>query len=235
MIEHIEIILNYKFSNKDLLTLALTHKSLHYEIGNRSQGHNEKLEFVGDAVLDLILSELLMETFPSDDEGKLSKKRASLVNESVLSKLALKLNLAQFIKLGKGELLSGGQEKPRILASFYEALLGAVYFDGGFIPVRNLVREHFTVVISETDFSEDFVLDYKTRFQELAQSKLKITPTYFHKEEFGPPHNRIFVVEVKVGDKVFAQGQGKSKKQAEQDSARVGLIVLEQKMNEGGT
>jgi ribonuclease-3 len=217
------------FKNQELLTQALTHKSYFNENGKKGPGDNEKLEFLGDAVLDLILSEFLMELFPNDDEGSLSKKRASLVNEANLSRIALESGLSKKILLGKGELISGGQEKPRLLASALEAILGALYLDAGFEATRKVVRDYFGPMIQSMDSSQDFSSDYKTRFQEMVQALKLPTPEYKVTREEGPSHNPTFEVSVFVQTELFATAAGKNKKQAEQEAAKVAIQKWKEK------
>lgn len=215
-----------EFKRIELLQAALTHKSFHFESKESSLGHNEKLEFLGDAVLDLVLSELLMELFPDDLEGSLSKKRASLVNESVLAQVASDLQIAKYLSLGKGEIVTGGEKKPRLLSSAYEALLGAIFIDQGFQTVRDVARKHFAKVVSEIDPSQDFVADYKTRLQEVIQSEKRLSPVYKVIQESGPAHDREFHVHLYIQDALLAEGKGKSKKSAEQDAAKSALLLL---------
>jgi ribonuclease-3 len=214
---------NYSFKNPELMEQALTHKSYAFENGKGLFLHNEKLEFLGDAVLDLILSDFLMEKFPGDDEGNLSKKRASLVNETVLARIAQDLNLSESIRLGKGEILSQGNRKPRLLASVYEAVLGAIFLDGGFEEVRRVGRGHFESLVSQLPPGQDFEQDYKTRFQELVQAELKAGPIYEVIATSGPSHSPQFQVSVSLSGKVISQGLGKSKKHAEQEAAKLAL------------
>ena len=212
--------LGHEFKDQDLLRLALTHKSF------SNVDHNERLEFLGDAVFDLVLSDLLMKKF-ADDEGGLSKKRASLVNEAVLARIATALDLSSAMILGKGEILTGGEKKPRLLASVLEALIGAVYLDGGFESARVCVDKMFGPLLSEMDPLSDFSDDYKTRLQELLQSEHKSGPVYRVKRETGPSHDREFVIEVEFQTKVLGQGSGRSKKIAEQMAAKEALQALE--------
>jgi ribonuclease-3 len=228
----VEKILGYQFQDPSLLIKALTHKSYHFEFKVKSIGHNEKLEFLGDAVLDLVLSEILIETFPEDGEGALSKKRASLVNETILSQVALTLRLNEFLKLGKGENQTGGATKPRLLGSAYEAVLGALHQDAGYEFTKNLIRQHFQPIILKIDPTVDYEKDYKTRLQEVVQKKFKATPVYEVVSEIGPPHNRDFIVALKIQDQVVSQGQGRSKKQAEQEAARQYFIILSKESGE---
>ena len=218
----LEVRLGYQFNQVSLLERALTHKSYANELRGETE-HNEKLEFLGDVVLDLIIGELLLEKFPADSEGGLSKKRASIVNEDVLSDLALSLGLNDLLQLGRGEILSGGANKPRLLASSLEAVVGAIYLDGGFEISREILRNEFNFLVDQVCGPEDFEKDYKTRLQELVQKSLKETPRYEVISQEGLPHQREFVVCVKVKEDVWAQGRGRSKKSAEQDAAKLAL------------
>jgi len=217
--------LQYEFKNRDLFDRALTHKSYAHEFRTKNE-HNEKLEFLGDAVLDLVLGEYLMELFASDGEGGLSKKRASLVNEEILSKLATDLELSRFLQLGKGEATTGGAQKPRLLASAYEALIGAMFLDGGFEAVKEFLRRDFTKLIADLDPAQDFERDYKTRLQEVMQKDTKETPIYELINEEGPPHERMFTVCVRVKEVNLAMGTGRSKKNAEQAAAKKALDLI---------
>lgn len=214
--------LGYEFQNKALLERALTHKSYANELKSHTE-HNEKLEFLGDAVLDLVVGEFLYEKFPLDTEGGLSKKRASIVNEEVLSELALDMGLNKLIHLGKGETLTGGALKPRLIASSFEAIVGALYLDGGFEATKEFIRREFAPLTKKVCCGEDFEKDYKTRLQELVQKTSKETPRYEVLAEEGPPHDREFLVCVKVKEEVWAQGRGRSKKTAEQLAAKCAL------------
>lgn len=221
----LETKIKYNFMDKKLLLKALTHKSFANEAQTENE-HNEKLEFLGDAVLDLALGELLYEHFPNDAEGDLSKKRASLVNEEHLSLRAQSLELNDCLRLGKGEVMSNGGQKPRLLASCYEALIGALYLDGGWEKAREFVRqEYFPTLLSFTD--ESYQRDYKTRLQEKIQGEHRETPHYELIKEAGPPHERIFQVQILFRNQVLSQGEGKSKKVAEQNAAKAALEKFE--------
>lgn len=220
--KELESKLGYAFQRRELLVQAMTHKSHSYE-SRDGEGNNEKLEFLGDAVIDLVLGEYLMELFEKQDEGALSKKRASLVNEGSLASVAKDLELQTYLRLGKGESQSGGALKPRLLASAWEALAGALFLDAGFDLTRKIVREKFASLIASLDPEQDYVADFKTRLQEIAQKVLRSTPIYEIESEEGPPHDRIFVVSVKVNGRDWAQGQGRSKKIAEQEAAKIAL------------
>ena len=211
--------LGYEFKNGDLLQQALTHKS-----ASKDQ-HNERLEFLGDAVCDLVVSDLLMFKF-MDDEGGLSKKRASLVNETTLARLSSQLDLAKYMILGRGEVLTGGDKKPRLLASVLEALMGAIYLDGGFPAAQQVITHLFTPILSEMNPHDDFSEDYKTRLQEKLQSKHKLAPIYKLKKETGPSHDKEFVIEVEFQEQILGRGHGRSKKMAEQMAAKEALAVL---------
>lgn len=223
-------ILGIEFKRPELLQAALTHKSFYFESKEKNEDkhftHNEKLEFLGDAVLDLVLSEYLMELFPDDSEGELSKKRASLVNEAVLARVAQDMSIAKFLSLGKGEMMSGGEKKPRLLASAFEAIVGAYFIDQGYLVARKLVRNLFAAVLTEMNTAEDFQTDYKTRLQEVIQSEKRTSPTYKVIQEIGPAHDREFHVHLYVQDALLAEGRGRSKKQAEQSAASHALQLL---------
>ena len=214
--------IDYQFKDENLLKRALTHKSYANEMKQRVE-HNEKLEFLGDAVLDLIIGDFLYHKFPDDTEGGLSKKRASIVNEEVLSQIGLKFNLNQLLQLGKGEMQTGGAAKPRLIASSFEAIVGAIYLDGGYEKARAMVCREFSELTESVCGAEDFERDYKTRLQEWVQKNFKETPRYDVIAEEGPPHERCFVVCVIVKDEMWAQGRGRSKKIAEQEAAKTAL------------
>jgi ribonuclease-3 len=225
------MIFDYKFKNQELLETALTHKS--YAVENTAKDplsgsvtidkYNERLEFLGDSVLELTLSEFLVESFPEKEEGELSKMRAHLVNEAGLASHGERLGLAQILKLGKGEVLSKGAQKPRLIASVFEAVVGALFLDAGFEVTRTYIRELFQAQIEELKNKPYFDQDYKSQLQELLQSLGKRTPVYELKAQLGPAHDRIFEVQVLMGDHVLAEGQGKTKKSAEQVAAAAGI------------
>jgi len=215
------------FADLGLLEKALTHKSFFNENRQSSVGHNERLEFLGDAVLDLVLSETLFFRFPHFSEGQLSKVRASLVNESTLAAYAKIYNLQESIKLGKGEAQSGGQEKPRLLASAFEAVIGAVLLDSNYEVTKQTVISVFESRLNEVSSEGQYGSDYKTRLQELIQERDKKTPHYEVVQEDGPDHMKSFEVEVIVGDVSLGRGAGKSKKMAEQEAARLALEEID--------
>jgi ribonuclease-3 len=216
-----EAILHYSFRRKELLSLALTHRSSHLRPG---EDHNEKLEFLGDSVLGLAMSDLLMRRFPQASEGDLSKMRASLVNARVLATKAAALSLGQWLRLGGGEERSGGREKLSILASAYEAVLGAVYLDGGFTPAYELVSRHFADELEEK--SRAVLFDGKTRLQEISQKIFREIPVYTVVEARGPDHQRLFISQVSIAGKLYGRGEGSSKKSADQAAAFQTLAML---------
>ncbi|RME17395.1 MAG: ribonuclease III [Bdellovibrio sp.] len=212
-----------KFSNPQLLDEALTHKSFFYENRSSCLAHNERLEFLGDAVLDLCLTDCLMKRFPQKSEGQLSKIRAGLVNESQLSQLAKQLNLQEHLKLGKGEQQSGGREKSRLLASTFEAVVGAYYLDAGFEKTFLWVEELFAPFLKENLEGDELLSDYKTQLQEKVQRRFKQTPYYRVLGSEGPDHQKKFHVGVFLDNRQIAEGQGRSKKMAEQKAAQKAL------------
>lgn len=221
--------LGYFFARPELLEEALRHRSYVFERTAPELRDNERLEFLGDAVLELAVSAMLHLKRPEDDEGRLTRLRAQLVNEQSLCRLASQLDLGRFLYLGRGEALSGGAGKSSILAGGLEAVLGAVYLDGGFEAALGLVRRFWEPLLGELGEEQAFK-DYKTRFQELIQERLKLTPSYRLLSSQGPDHDRTFLVEVRAGGQALGQGQGKSKKEAEQEAARAALIAMEKEL-----
>ncbi len=227
-VHELEKRLGYTFGDRAIILQALTHCSFGHEVLKEkptSLRDNERLEFLGDAVLELVLSDILLEVYSDADEGKLSKARASVVNEKSLAELAKSIGIASVVRLGKGEVLTGGGEKPSILSSTFEAIVAAIYLDGGFNAVYPVVRHLFTPMLS-ADSSVRVFSDHKTQLQEVIQGKWKLTPTYFLRGTLGPEHARTFEVEVKMGEKHLASGIGASKKEAEQNAARVALELV---------
>ncbi|MEW6055897.1 MAG: ribonuclease III [Bdellovibrionota bacterium] len=222
--------LGYAFQNLGLLELACIHKSF----GNEQRAaesvqtrDNERFEFLGDAILDLIVSKILLETYPESSEGDLSKMRAGLVNEKSLAKVAKSLNLGDYVWLGKGESQTGGREKDSILASTFEAVVAAVFLDGGFETAEAWVRGQFLERIKSPRESEAHH-DYKTKLQELVQARHKSAPKYEVVQSTGPDHDRTFEVQLLVNGLVVSAAKGKSKKDAEQQAARLALEKYEQ-------
>ncbi len=210
-------LLGYPFRDPGLLATALRHASWANEHPDDPAGDNERLEFLGDAVLDLIVGHKLMVRFPQLREGQLSVTRAQVVSEGGLAAIAGKLGLGEWIKLGKGEDRSGGRTKASILADAFEAIVAAVYVDGGFPAAWELVGRVLDERISQVEFKGFH--DHKTRLQEASQAKLKTTPTYDVVAELGPDHDKRFIVEVILMDRVWSRAIGRSKKEAEQLAA----------------
>mgnify|MGYP001606608854 CR=1 FL=1 len=220
LIQEIEHVIQYTFHSKEVLFEALTHSSYKYEFNTPLIHDNERLEFLGDAVLEFLTSEFLFQQFPKYSEGQLSKMRSLTVNSEMLSQLARELRLGEFIFLGKGEELTGGREKSSILADCFEALIAALYIDGGFDASRQFFQFLMVPKIREIH-SDDFQdVDYKTRVQEWVQKHLQVTPHYDLVHTEGPDHNKIFTIEILVNGASFGTGKGKSKKEASQNAAK---------------
>lgn len=213
----------YKFRDMDLLKEALTHRSYSNEDGSYNKNY-ERLELLGDAVLELIITDILLSVFPEKNEGELSKIRSLLVREEALVNIANSIELGNSLILGKGEERSGGNKRASILSGAMEALIGAVYMDGGYLVTFDVVKKLWQPVI-DSIHNEDFDIDYKTKLQELVQAKHKTVPTYTVLGTKGPAHKRTFSVQVTVQGKSFV-GQGKNKKEAEQTAAKSALSVL---------
>lgn len=229
LVESLERKINYQFSNQDLLQTALSHKSYANEFTRkfkRKFENNERLEFLGDAVLDLAMSEMLMQKFPEDTEGALSKKRASLVNEDLLAKIAHDLELESCMLLGRGEKATGGQSKPRLLACAVEAVIGAIFRDSNYVKAKEVVVALFADYIEALNPNLDYEKDFKTRLQELCQQKFLVLPTYEITHEIGPAHATNFTSEVQLSGRWISRGSGCSKKAAEQDAAKNALEIL---------
>ena len=220
----IEQKLHYAFNDQGLLQEALRHSSYVNEVGDPQLRDNERLEFLGDAVLNLIIGHLLMQRYPDLKEGDLSRSRANLVNETHLAKIARSFDLGSFIQLGKGEIQTLGREKNSILADTFEALMAAIYLDGGFDAAYQIISNNFNLLIAELDTFAGS-LDYKSQLQEKVQIGHGLMPDYNIIREEGPDHDKTFWVSLKVLD-IDTEGSGKSKKAAEQDAARRALEIL---------
>lgn len=219
--------LGYHFKEICLLREALQHSSYVNEQPDPDLQNNERLEFLGDAVLDLVITHILMDEFPETREGDLSRMRATIVNELQLADVAQRLNLGGYLLLGKGEALSHGEEKSSILANALEAVIAAVYLDGGLQSVFNMIKKQFSHVISQV--GEGLAAeDFKSRLQELVQVQFKTIPKYGVIAESGPDHDKTFQVRLNIGTFLTTQGTGKSKKGAEQEAARVALEKLQE-------
>lgn len=227
---HITPNLKYTFKNKALLIESMTHKSYCIE-GNAHLPFNERLEYLGDAIVNLIIAEKLFEDFPLDQEGMLSKKRASLVNQDALAALAKKCELQNFIILGPGEKKQESHLKPRILASTFEALVGAIYLDSDFIQVKNWILKQFEDMNFKIDAETGYQQDYKTRLQELTQKEKMGTPIYELLLTSGPSHRPTFLVCLKLNGVEKMRAEGLSKKNAEQLAAQLYLSELSEVKN----
>lgn len=216
----------YAFRRRTHLKRALTHRSYANEQKLPATDHNERYEFLGDAVLQLSVSHLLMEHFPQYPEGELSKLRAAIVNEAQLAQCARVVRLGEFLYLGKGEEQTGGRDKASLLADCYEAVLGAVYLDRGFARAFDVVATHFAPLLAQA-LAGTLLRDFKTRLQEVAQSQFKLSPRYRLVKESGPDHSKLFAVEIYLGETKYGAGQGTSKKTAEQEAAREALGAIE--------
>jgi ribonuclease-3 len=231
-VQELEKRLGHRFRDRELLIQALTHPSYAHERAQAQDHknpkhltdirHYQRLEFLGDAVVDLVISHLLMDRFEDLLEGDLSRLRASLVNFEQLSELAVELGLDKVLLLGHGEEATGGSRKPSILAAVYEAVVGAIYLDGGFEAAFEAVSGHYKRMLERLSGKPAWH-DYKTEVQEKIQALYKKVPSYRVVGEKGPQHRKTFDVEIRLGSKVLARGKGMSKKEAEQDAARKAL------------
>ena len=219
--------LGYTFKNSELILQAFRHSSYVNEQVGANLEDNERLEFLGDAVLDLAISHFLMERFRDANEGDLSKFRAMLVDEAGLFHVATRLNLGGYLLLGKGEEQSGGRHKPSILADTTEALIGAIYLDGGFDAAKLIIQRLFSPLLKKVH-SEDLLQDFKSLLQEYTQQAYKTLPKYRLVEETGPAHDKAFRIALSINGKFLAEGRGKSKKEAEQHAAREAFFRLKE-------
>lgn len=217
--------IHYTFKDKSILEQALRHSSYVNEQTDPDLKDNERLEFLGDAVLNLVIGHLLMRSYPDLHEGDLSRMRSNLVNETQLAQIAREIKMGQEIKLGKGEDLTNGREKNSILSDVFEALIAAVFLDGGFDTAYQFVEEKFSGFIEQSD-SPAINHDSKSKLQEFSQVYLKAMPRYKVVHESGPDHDKTFKVLLTIND-LETYGIGKSKKAAEQDAAGNALGSLQ--------
>ncbi len=216
---------DYSFKNQELLYQAIRHPSYVYEKDSPRVSDNQRLEFLGDAVINLAISNLLMESFPEMKEGDLSKYRASLVSENGLSCIALDLELGDYLLLGKGEERTDGRKKLSILSDALEALIGAIYLDGGFAEALRVIAKLFSPLLESISPGKS-VNDFKTDLQEYSQDAFQSTPQYRLEKETGPDHNKTFYAGVYLKGDLMGKGKGKSKKEAEQNAAKEALACL---------
>ena len=224
-ISRLEQTIGYKFNNKALIIEALTHSSYVNEHKINKKHDYERLEFLGDAILEMISSEYLFKTFPEKKEGEMSKIRAALVCEPALYHDSLQIDLKNYIQFGKGEEATGGRNKESIIADVMEAVIGALYLDGGFDESKKFIDKY---VLSNAE-SYQMYNDNKSTLQELVQSQKLGTVRYETCGESGPEHDKIFEVRVFVGDDNLGEGTGKTKKAAEQQAAYKAILVLKNK------
>lgn len=216
------------FSDKQVALAALTHKSYCNERRDEPCSDNERLELLGDAVVDLGVCQRLFERFPTADEGELTKLRALIVNEDGLARVARQIGLGSLLLLGRGEDLTGGREKSSVLADALEAVIGAIYLCNGMPAVLGFIDRFFGEALDGVAQGRQGQ-DYKSLLQEDAQSRLKASPRYRVVGEHGPDHEKVFEVEVLIGNDAYARSSGRSKKEAEQAAARETLNILKQR------
>ncbi|MEW6096692.1 MAG: ribonuclease III [bacterium] len=227
-LKELQSALGVEFNDIRILNQSLTHTSYAYELnGNNGVFHNERLEFLGDVVLGLIISEYIYKKYPDYMEGELAKIRAKVVSRPILAKGSKHLNLGEYLLLGKGEEITGGRSRHSILANTFEAVIGAIYLDSGLEKARYFILEQFSEEIEKIIYNVH-VQDYKTDFQEFTQKKFRTLPLYKVISKEGPDHNRIFEVAVIVKGKTWGTGKGKSKKEAEQKAAFFALQQLKE-------
>jgi ribonuclease III len=217
--------INYSFRDIRLLVQALTHPSFQHEHSGGGEGDYQRMEFLGDAVMGMLLAEMLYMRYPAENEGTLSRLRAQIADQETLGVIGRKLQLGDFLQLGKGEELSGGRGKESILADVVESLIAAVYLDGGFEAAKKLVALLFMDILpfNGTDIGLN---DAKSQFQEMLSNRKMPPPRYVLLEESGPPHDRTFVFQVFVSERLFGSGSGRTKKQAQQAAAAEALDIL---------
>ncbi len=223
-LEKLESTLGFTFKERDLLEQALVHRSYLNENPGFRLGHNERLEFLGDAVLELAVTEALYQKFPEKPEGELTSLRAALVNSQMLSEVALELGLNEFLRLSRGEAKDVGRARQFILANAFEAVVGAMYLDQGYDPARRFVERRLMPRLAEV-IEKHLYRDPKSLFQEEAQERVGVTPTYEVHREWGPDHDKHFVVGVYLGNELVAEGEGPSKQLAQEEAARLALLT----------
>lgn len=223
--DHIEANLRYVFVNKDLLHEALTHTTYVNEHKESSLKDNQRLEFLGDTVINSIITSRLFVLFPDEKEGPLTKKRSELINEMALSKIARHLGIGKYLYLGKGEEMDGGRKKPSLIADAYEAIVGAIFLDSTYEKTARVVQNHYEETFGT--FEEISITDYKSLLLEFCQSHFRVLPKIIVVKEQGPEHDKEFEVSVALKDKVIGQGKGKNKKQASQLACKEALRLLD--------
>ena len=217
-----ENIIGVEFKNKSILIQSLTHRSFLNEHRSSKAGHNERLEFLGDAVLELVVTHYLYEKYPTKTEGDMTSIRSALVNAQTCADVAKEINLNEFLLLSKGEAKDTGRARQYILANALEAVIGAIYLDRGYDFAKDFIFR-FMITMTERIVSEELWVDAKSKFQERAQDEAAITPSYKTTKEEGPDHDKKFTVGVFLKQDLVAEGVGESKQEAEQDAARRAL------------
>jgi len=230
--EELQVRIDYTFRDSRHLREALTHSSFAHENPEEGKGHNERLEFLGDAVLGLAAAAYLSAASPEAREGELSRMRSSLVDQKSLAAAARSLSLGEFLRLGRGEERTGGREKESVLAGAAEALVGSVFRDGGWLPAYRLAQLCFRQTAAAVGCPRPEA-DAKTRLQEICQERKQKTPSYRLLEQTGPDHNPLFTVAVFLGEEELAVGRGSSKKEAEQEAAAAAVGIVESTAGEG--
>jgi len=216
--------LNLHFKNKDLLIQAFCHRSYLNENPSFRLGNNERLEFLGDAVLELVVTEDIFKKYPKEPEGTMTSWRSALVNAKALSEVASRLNFNDFLLLSKGESKESGKARQYILANTFEAFIGALYLDQGYNACQDFIKKHLVVKLPEI-IKKGLFKDAKSRFQEVAQEREGITPSYKVLKEWGPDHAKVFVVGVFLGEELVAKGRGSSKQEAQEEAAQKAFQV----------
>ena len=221
----LEAKLGYRFKDPELLAHALVHRSFMMGKDMPYESNNERLEFLGDSVLNMLTTEYLYRTYPDDPEGELSKRKSAIVSGHACAQSSKEWDLSDYVKLGKAEAKMGGRGKESILADAYEAVLGAVYLDGGLEEVRAILNKFHFPRVKEIIVAEDFV-NHKSALLEYLQGTFHTAPEYVLVDQSGPEHQKLFTTEVHVNGKVYGRGQGGNKKKAEQEASRVTLEML---------
>ena len=230
----LEDAVGYRFGNPEWLLRALTHRSHVEEVSTAAAGDlaNEQLEFLGDSILGFLVSEALVDRFPEEREGRLSKLKAHLVSAAHLHPIAERLEIGRYLLLGKGEEQSGGRSKRALLVDTLEASVAARYRDGGMAPARQFVRQW---IVDSVDWAQPLTADFKSELQELLQERRAAAPRYRVVREQGPEHRKVFTVELRIGSEQVAQAEGSSKKAAEQAAAQIVLSRLRESAIENGS
>lgn len=224
-IETLENVIAYQFNDKSLFRQSLTHKSFANENPDYADFFNERLEYLGDAVLELVISDYLFRNYPEYTESELSKIKSYTVKESTIAKAAKALDLGSYLFLGKGEEVTRGREKPSVLADAFEALIAGIYLDGGLEAAQSFILSCLKDKITRL-IERNLIFDFKTEVQQIAQSAYGVLPRYqFHKEE-GPDHDKTFEVDLYIKDECFGSGRGKNKKEAAQRAAQTAIEKL---------